>query len=88
MASTPTLEDLVEAAAVRGVERYLERFTRRLAEPECLTYTVPQAAKVIGTSETTVRRLINEGRLPLVPHVGDRVLIPRKALHQYIEAAS
>lgn len=82
----PTLEDLVEEAAARGVARHLEPYTRRLIDPEPLTYTIPQAALVIGTSPTTVRKLVDGGHLPLVPHMGERRLIPRAAIEAFVHA--
>lgn len=79
-----TLDEKLERVVRQGVEDALAPVLRRLVEPECLTYTVPQAATVIGTSPTTVRRLIDEGHLPLVPHMGDRRLIPRTAVETFV----
>ncbi len=47
-----------------------------------LTYSVPEAAEVLGLSEHTVRRAIYRGALPTVPAViaGSRTLIPVAAL--------
>lgn len=81
-----TLEELVAEAAAHGVEEHLARFVRRLVDPEPLTYTIPQAAVVIGTSDTTVRKLVNAGRLPLVPHMGERRLIPRIAVDAFVHS--
>lgn len=80
------LEDAIKDAVHAGLEEYLEKYTRRLVDPECLTYTFPQAAKVIGTSEHTVRRLVTDGHLPIVPHMGDRRLIPRTAVERFVNA--
>jgi hypothetical protein len=35
---------------------------------------------VLRTSTTTVRRLVDEGVLPVVPHMGQRIVIPRVAV--------
>lgn len=80
------LEDAIKDAVQAGLDEYLQRYTRRLVDPECLTYTFPQAGKVIGTSEHTVRRLVNDGHLPIVPHMGDRRLIPRVAVERFVNA--
>lgn len=82
----PSLEEQIRQAVADGVGEYLDRYTRRLADPEPLTYTIPEAAVVIGTSDTTVRKLVNAGRLPLVPHMGERRLIPRIAVEAFVHA--
>jgi excisionase family DNA binding protein len=82
--SDQTFEDLIEERVAAGVEAALRPYLRRLADPECLTYTAPQAAVVLGTSATTVRRLVDQGVLPVVPHMGDRRLIPRAAVEALV----
>lgn len=79
-----TLEELIAAAVSKAVGEYLAPYTARLADPEPLTYTIPQASVVIGTSPTTVRKLVADGHLPLVPHMGERRLIPRLAVEAFI----
>lgn len=81
-----TLEELIEQQVAAGVEKALAPYLRRLVDPECLTYTIPQAAKVIGTSPQTVRRAVDAGHLPLVPHMQGRRLIPRRAVEDLIAA--
>jgi excisionase family DNA binding protein len=51
-----------------------------VSDPEPLVYSVRQAAHVLATSTTTVRRLVEEGVLPIVPHMGQRIVIPRVAV--------
>jgi len=80
-----SLEDAIQEAVVVAVERALSPYLRRLAGPEPLVYSVPEAAKVLRTSTNTVRRLINEGILPTVPHMGQRVLVPRVAVQRLVE---
>lgn len=50
----------------------------------CLS--VRQTAEALGISESSVYRLVGEGRLPKLRGVGDRVLIPRFALERWVEA--
>lgn len=70
---------LAEAVAVADAVR------DALADrPRPLTYSVPQAAKALGTSPDTVRRLIRAGHLPTVPHVGARQLVPVAALEAFV----
>ncbi len=52
---------------------------------ESLTYTVPEAAAVIGVSPETVRILIKRGELPAL-RIGRRVLIAKVALVSWVEA--
>jgi hypothetical protein len=39
---------------------------------------------VLCTSTTTVRRLVDEGVLPTVPHMGQRIVIPRAAVTKLV----
>lgn len=41
---------------------------------------------MLCTSTNTVRRLVDEGVLPTVPHLGQRVVIPRLAVVRLVEA--
>lgn len=83
----PGLEQQIAELVLAAVNDALAPYTARLADPECLTFTIPQAATVIGTSPTTVRKLVDAGHLPLVPHMGERRLIPRAAVTAFIHAA-
>lgn len=80
MSVDAALKDLVHEA----MGEYLDSFVGRLTDPEPLTYSIPQAAKVLGTSQDTVRRLIAADHLPLVPHMGGRRLIPRTAVERLV----
>lgn len=50
---------------------------------EPLVYTVAQAAEVLQCSDRHVRRLVKAGRLPVV-YLGDRPMIPRRALEAWL----
>jgi len=52
---------------------------------ERLTYSVIETARLLGVSKQAVYRAAKEGRLPSVK-LGDRVLVPRLALEQYLLA--
>lgn len=86
--TAPTLEERIASTVTDAVAGALAPYLRRLGEPERATYSIPQAAIVLGTSANTVRRLVDEGHLPLVPHMGERRLIPRHALHAFIDGGT
>lgn len=81
-----SLEERITELVRAAVAEALAPYTARLADPECLTFTIPQAAVVIGTSPTTVRKLVEAGHLPLVPHMGERRLIPRTAVDAFVSS--
>lgn len=55
-----------------------------------LTYTPAEAAEALGCSAETVRRMVDEGRLPSLPRRGAKslILIPVRALEEYVERAA
>ena len=83
-----SLDDAVQRAVVEAVETALAPYIRRLSDPEPLVYSVPEAAHVLRTSTNTVRRLVDDGVLPTVPHMGHRVLVPRRAVERFVESAT
>lgn len=48
-----------------------------------LTYTIPQAARVLNLSDKTVKDLISRKELPVM-RIGRRVLISRKELEEWV----
>jgi excisionase family DNA binding protein len=78
--STPSMEELIEAAVERAMGRALSHYIVRAGRPSPAVYTVSQAAEVLQVSEDTVGRMVRRGVLPRVPYVGGKVLIPRQAL--------
>ena len=83
--TTSGMEALIEAAVERAIGRSLGPHLHRLRVCEPAVYTVAQAAEVLQVSEDTVGRIVRRGVLPRVPHVGGKVLIPRRALDRLIE---
>ena len=81
-----SLDAVIENAVTAAVEKALAPYLRRLSDPEPLVYSVPEAAHVLRTSTNTVRRLVDDGVLPTVPHMGQRVLIPRSAVARFVES--
>jgi len=81
-----TLEDVLSDVVAQAVEKAFAPYLRRLSDPEPLVYNVREAAAVLRTSETTIRNMIDTGVLPVVPHMGNRVVIPRKAVVHLVEA--
>jgi excisionase family DNA binding protein len=75
-----SMDAAIEKAVAAALEKTLSPYLRRLSDPEPLAYSVREAAHVLRTSTTTVRRLVEEGVLPTVPHMGQRILIPRVAV--------
>lgn len=74
----------IEEQITEAVRAALDPYLDRLAQPEPLVYSVPEAAKAMRTSTNTIRRLVDDGHLPVVPHMGSRVLIPRVALRDFV----
>jgi excisionase family DNA binding protein len=83
-----SLDVALERAVTAAVERALAPVLRCLREPEPLVYSVPEAAKALATSTNTIRRMVDEGVLPTVPHMGNRVVIPRSAVARLVDSAS
>ncbi|HEX9992479.1 MAG TPA: helix-turn-helix domain-containing protein [Acidimicrobiales bacterium] len=80
---TATLEDLFAAAVERGVAAGLAKHAQ---QPEKIVYTVAEAAHVLRIGESTVRRWVQQGWLPKLPHTGDKVLIPVAAVTGLVES--
>lgn len=50
---------------------------------EPLVYNVPQAAQALQVHPMTIRNMVRRGELPAV-RIGDRVLIARDALREFV----
>lgn len=79
-----TIEDLVEAAVTRSVERLLGPHLVKLSRPEPLVYTVAQAAEVLQLSTDSVTRLVKKGVLVRVPWVDGKLLIPKRCVEELL----
>ena len=82
-----SLDDAIQALIADAVRQSLSPFLRRLADPEPLVYSVREAAHVLSTSTSTIRRLVDAGVLPIVPHMGQRIVIPRAAVMRLVDSA-
>jgi len=82
-----SLDSAIQAVVVDAVSQALAPYLRRPADPEPLVYSVRENARVLSTSTTTIRRLIDEGVLPIVPHMGQRIVVPRMAVLRLVESA-
>jgi excisionase family DNA binding protein len=80
-----SLDAALRDAVIAAIEQALAPYLRRLADPEPLVYSVREAAQVLSTSTTTVRRLVDDGVLPIVPHMGQRIVIPRSAVARLVD---
>jgi hypothetical protein len=78
-----TIDDHLETLVRIAIEQTLANYTRRLANPEALTYTSRQAATVIGCGARKIELLVAGGTLPRVPHISN-VLIPRVAVEAFV----
>jgi excisionase family DNA binding protein len=81
-----SLDAALETAVTSALEKALGPYLRRLSDPEPVVYSVREAAHVLCTSTTTVRRLVDEGVLRTVPHMGQRIVIPRAAVTKLVVA--
>lgn len=52
-----------------------------------VTYTVQEAAELLGISARQVYRLVEEGRLPKLEGIGRLTRIPRVAVDEVVEAS-
>jgi excisionase family DNA binding protein len=87
--ATPTIsvEELIEVAVERAIRRSLGPHLRHLRSPQPAVYTVAQSAEILQVSGDTIGRMVRRGVLPRVPHVGGKVLIPRRALDRFIDGS-
>jgi excisionase family DNA binding protein len=81
-----SLDTALRDAVIAAIEQALAPYLCRLSDPEPLVYSVREAARVLSTSTNTVRRLVDDGVLPIVPHMGQRIVIPRTAVVRLVEA--
>jgi excisionase family DNA binding protein len=52
-----------------------------------LTYSAAEAARALGVSEATVRRLARRGEIPH-QRLGTRLVFPKAALHSWLNQAA
>ena len=64
-----TAPDYLEGVVVEALERATARLLDA-AGPRA--YTAAEVAERLGVSDDTVYRLINDGRLPVIPHLPKR----------------
>lgn len=54
---------------------------------ERLTYTVTEAAEIIGICSKTAYQMVSTGKLPVIRITNDKVVIPKEALYQWLRDA-
>lgn len=86
--ATPLVPESIDDRIIAAVHEALDPYIKRLAQPEPLVCSVTEAARLLCTSTNTIRRLVNDDVLPIVPHMGGRILIPRRALHHLVDSAA
>jgi excisionase family DNA binding protein len=57
-----------------------------LSDDKRLTYTMDEAAMVIGISRASAYKAIRRGEIPIIKF-GNRMVVPRGALHKLLSAA-
>ncbi len=80
MRGRPVTPGEVEAAARRHY-----RWRAHLDDDDSYWVTVHEAAQILDTSTTTVRRLLAAGRLPHLTHVSGVNLIARSQVHALLD---
>jgi excisionase family DNA binding protein len=55
-------------------------------QPERLTYSVEEAADLLGISRAGAYEAVQRGEIPHL-RIGRRILVPRSALHRLVEGA-
>ena len=83
-----SIEEQIESAVIRALDRVLGPHLARLHRPEPAVYTVGQAAIVLQVSEDTISRMVKRGVLDRVPHLDGKVLIPRTSVDRLLDSAS
>lgn len=87
-----TVEQAIAAAtrdAIRAeMADQMERLVGSILAVRPVAYTKRQAGLALGVSDRTIGRLIAEGLLPTVPHVGDRCLIPVAAVEAFASGSA
>lgn len=58
-----------------------------MLEQERMTLTIEEAAALLGISRALAYELVKRGELPSL-RLGRRVVVPRKALEAFVEAAT
>jgi excisionase family DNA binding protein len=61
--------------------------TKQKDDVRRLTYTVSEAAHILGLSRASAYELVRAGKIPSV-RSGRRLVVPAKALHALLDAAS
>lgn len=51
-----------------------------------LTYSIPEAARVLGISTNLAYKLVREGRIPAIKLGDKRLVISKKELERFVEA--
>jgi excisionase family DNA binding protein len=70
----------------RKEEPMMDSRLARVIDTKLLTYTVEQAARLLGVSMGVAYQLVRDGVIP-AHRIGRRWLIPRKALHAWLDNA-
>ena len=61
-----------------------DELVRGAAVTERLAMSVEEIARAVGASASTIKRAVDRGDLPRLPHVGRRILVPTHAVHAWV----
>ncbi len=53
---------------------------------DCLTYSIPQAGRLLGYSRNTAYEAAKRGELPTI-RLGRKIRVPKVALHRLLDSA-
>jgi len=57
-----------------------------MTQPERATYSVPEAARVLGVSRNTAYEAIKAGQIPAL-RIGRRIVVPRQEIDRLLSAS-
>ena len=67
-----------------GPENKNERVVQQIIREQKLTLSIPEAARRLGISDTTMRQLVRTAGFPSF-NVGQRILVSAKGLETWVE---
>ena len=62
------------------------RYGGRDVDHECLTYSIPQAGRLLGYSRNTAYEAAKRGELPTI-RLGRKIRVPKAALQRLLDSA-
>ena len=79
-------KNIQAAARVKPGPAHIEATTKNVADSECRTVSVEDAAGILGISRAAAYVYAKDGKLPVI-RLGSRVLVPKAALDKLLITA-